>query len=85
MTHFKKSTALVFAAALLSGCATSTDMTHSEFGSAVKHNIAAQAVPPTETQKNNRFIPADPARRDLARDRYKADEVETPVPTNTVD
>ena len=85
MTYKSKTLILAISGILISGCATSTDTTRSDFGVAVKHNIAVQAVQPTPEQKANTFIPADPDRRDLARQRYKADEVEKPVATDTME
>lgn len=53
------------------------------FGDAVRHNIEIQAVAPTEAQKNDRMIPADPDRRRKALENYKNDEVPEPKAVNT--
>jgi len=70
----------------LSACATTTpaQQNHSaEFGQAVKHNMAAQAVAPTPEQKANTFIPADPAKRAKARENYRTGETPEPQPIRT--
>lgn len=70
----------VSAALALSACATnsSLDREAANFGEAVKANMSAQAVAPTAKQKEDTFIPANNARRQLAREAYEADEVEEP-------
>ena len=70
---------------VLCACATTTPIneTSSTFGQATAHNKALHAVPPTADQKQNTYIPADRARQDLARKRYKNDEVEEPVSVGT--
>lgn len=78
---------MTLAAATLGACATATPAleAHSEtFGTANRSNIAAQFVPPTAEQKANTYIPADPHRRALAKERYRKDEVETPVVVGTM-
>ncbi len=72
---------------VLGACATapnpSTTATSEAFGSAVKHNIRVHAVAPTQEQKQNTYIPADRSRQDLARKRYREDDVEAPEGVNT--
>jgi len=48
------------------------------FGEAVRHNIAAMAVPPTETEKNDTYIPQDRAHRTRTIKAYR--EGTTPEP-----
>ena len=73
----------------LTGCATTAVKAppgvaaSANFGDAVRHNIEMQAVAPSETQKNDRVIPADPDRRRKALENYKNDEVPAPVVVNT--
>lgn len=72
----------------LGGCATTAVQTHGPiasagFGDAVRHNIELQAVPPTDAQKQDRTIPADPDRRKLALENYKNNEVPDPVAVQT--
>jgi type IV pilus biogenesis protein CpaD/CtpE len=78
----------VGAALLVSGCATSTPALQSQFGSdfgtAVKSNIAAQAVAPTAEQKANTFIPADPVRAGAARKNYRENTVPEPKRSSQV-
>ena len=77
---------LICAGVVLAGCAHSqpATQTHTDnFGTAVAANIAAQSVDPTPEQKANTYIPANAARRALAKRRYEKDEVETPVPIST--
>lgn len=75
-------TCLAVGACLLAGCATTTSthgITHSAaFGDAVRHNIAAQTVAPTDAQKNNTVIPVDPDKRALALKNYKENTVPEP-------
>lgn len=47
-----------------------------DLGSAVKHNIEAQFVRPTDAQKANTYIPADPARAALAHKKYQENTIE---------
>ena len=65
---------------LLSGCETARpalegqiDMT---LGQAVHANILAHAIVPSDQQKNNTYIPADPARTALALKNYRENKVE---------
>ena len=51
-----------------------------DLGSAVKANIAAMAIVPTEAQREDTFIPQDRARRDRAVRSYR--EGTTPEPRN---
>ncbi|GEM_PF-978073 len=70
----------------LSACATSvpTAQDHSPtFGAAVAHNTAAQAIAPSPEQKADTYIPANRARRTLAKKRYEADEVKEPQASQT--
>ena len=68
------------AAAVLGACASTADAhtagLDAGFGEAVRHNIAAQAVAPTEQQKANRYIPPNTQRQRLAVETYEAGEVE---------
>ena len=47
-----------------------------DLGSAVKHNIEAQFVRPTDAQKANTYIPADPARAAMAHKKYQENTIE---------
>ena len=71
---------------LVSGCATSKSALQGQLdptlGSAVKANIAMQAVAPTATQKANTFIPADPTRAGQARQNYRENKIPEPVHVN---
>ena len=70
----------------LSACATTQPATQSgssEFGKAVRHNIAAQAIAPTAEQKANTFIPADATKRAKARENYRNGETPEPKPITT--
>jgi len=70
----------------LSACATTQPAVKSgssEFGVAVRHNIAAQAVAPTAEQKANTFIPADATKRAKARENYRKGETPEPQPITT--
>ena len=49
------------------------------FGEAQAANIAAQAIAPSEAQKADTYIPANRARRALARKAYEDGEVKEPV------
>lgn len=87
MTSMQITVLITLATATLGACATATPAIedHSEaFGTANKSNIAAQFVPPTAEQKANTYIPADSNRRSLAKQRYRKDEVEKPVPIGTM-
>ena len=71
---------------VLSACATTKpalQSSSSEFGSAVRHNIAAQAIEPTAEQKANTFIPADATKRAKARENYRNGETPEPQPIAT--
>ena len=70
----------------LSACATTEPALQnhsSEFGKAVRQNIAAQTVAPTAAQKANTFIPADPTKRSKARENYRNGETPEPVAITT--
>ena len=63
----------------LSGCATTRPAAapiSQSFGKAIAANLAAQKVAPTPEQKSNTYIPANRARRDLARENYEAKTIE---------
>lgn len=65
----------------LSACATTQPalQAHSaSFGQATANNTAVHALAATPEQKANTYIPADRERRELARERYKKDEVKEP-------
>ncbi|WP_409432907.1 hypothetical protein ACJ3XI_11960 [Litorimonas sp. RW-G-Af-16] len=79
--RFSKLILISAAAFTLSACATSqpamqAGSTH--FGDAVRHNMSAQAVAPTDKQKADTFIPPNSKRRRLAIDTYEAGETEDP-------
>lgn len=70
----------------LSACATTQPAMKSgssEFGNAVRHNIAAQTVAPTAEQKANTFIPADATKRAKARENYRNGETPDPQTITT--
>ncbi|MDB2437951.1 hypothetical protein N9W89_04500 [Hellea sp.] len=70
----------------LSACATTQPALHSgssEFGKAVRQNIAAQRVAPTPEQKANTFIPADASKRAKARENYRNGVTPEPQPIIT--
>lgn len=70
----------------LSACATTQPAmttTSSEFGVAVRHNIAAQVVTPTPKQKADTYIPADATKRAKARENYRKGETPAPQPITT--
>ena len=70
----------------LSACATTKPALQngsSEFGNAVRQNIAAQAIAPTPEQKANTFIPADATKRAKARENYRLGETPEPQPITT--
>jgi type IV pilus biogenesis protein CpaD/CtpE len=75
-------TCLAAGACLFGGCATTASthgITHSAtFGDAVRQNITAQTVAPTDLQKNNTVIPVDPDKRALALKNYKENTVPEP-------
>lgn len=74
------------AALTLSACATTQPAMNAHsptFGQAVAHNKSAQFVAPTPTQKADTFIPANRARKALARKNYQEDTVEKPEPLTT--
>jgi hypothetical protein len=66
--------------ALLSGCTTAQPALDGQIdsllGNAVRANVMAHAVIPSDEQKNNTYIPADPARAALALKHYQEDTVE---------
>ena len=71
----------------LSACATTQPALQSgssEFGNAVRHNIAAHAVAPTAEQKADTFIPADAIKRAKARENYRNGETPDPTPLITI-
>ena len=74
---------------LLSGCMTSTPamdgQLNNDMGAAVKANINAQAVIPTDAQKSNTFIPADPTRSSAARENYRQNTIPEPERINQAD
>lgn len=70
----------------LSACATTKPTLKSgssEFGNAVRQNIAAQAIAPTPEQKANTFIPADATKRAKARENYRNGTTAEPQPVRT--
>jgi len=72
----------------LSACATTQPALKSgssEFGDAVRHNMAVQTVAPTAEQKANTFIPADATKRAKARENYRNGETAVPKPITTTD
>jgi len=74
----------VAAAALtLAGCASTQAAMPSAAHTAVKTNIAAQAITPPQAQKADRNIPQDRALRDAARKRYRTDTIKQPEKTGT--
>lgn len=81
-----KSIFAAFSLIALSACATTQPALNngsSEFGKAVRHNIAAHAIEPTAEQKANTFIPADATRRAKARENYRKGETPDPQPITT--
>lgn len=71
----------------LSACATTQPAMQdgsSEFGKAVRQNIAAHTVAPTPEQKANTFIPADATKRAKARENYRKGETPEPQPIQTM-
>lgn len=71
----------------LSACATTKPALQNgspEFGEAIRHNIAAQAVAPTPEQKANTFIPADATKRAKARENYRNGNTPEPTPITTI-
>lgn len=52
------------------------------FGDAVKANTQAHAVTPTQAQKANTYIPADPDRAAIARKNYREGTVKEPIAIN---
>lgn len=72
----------------LSACATTKPALQSgssEFGNAVRQNIAAHAIAPTPEQKANTFIPADATKRAKARENYRKGETPEPQSIATTD
>lgn len=76
-------TALCLAAAGLTACATAQPALPAAHNTAVKTNIAAQAITPPAAQKGNRNIPQNRTLRDAARERYRTDSVKEPVKPGT--
>lgn len=74
---------VLMSAGLFIGCQTTISEPTETFGTAVRQNIAAQTVEPTPEQKQNTYIRPDSQRMAIARDRYRKDEVETPVDLRT--
>jgi len=70
---------LVLSCASLAACQTTMEEPTEKFGSAVRQNIAAQAVEPTPEQKQNTYIRPDSQRMAQARERYRKDLVEKPA------
>lgn len=73
---------IILSALSLSACATTRPAASSDtpsFGKAVRANLTAQIVAPTDTQKADTYIPANRARRELARENYETDTLE-PLP-----
>jgi len=67
---------------MLSGCATTRPAASSNtpsFGKAVQTNLSAQIIAPTAEQKANTYIPANRARREIAREAYETDTIQ-PLP-----
>lgn len=69
--------------AALGACATTVPATEQDYVSAVQRNIEAQAITPTDEQKANVNIPADPTLRAAARERYRTGTVKKPIPVST--
>ncbi|WP_026941112.1 hypothetical protein [Hellea balneolensis] len=83
-----KSILTITCLASLSACATTQPALQSgssEFGVAVRQNIAAQAVAPTARQKADTYIPADATKRAKARESYRNGETPEPTPITTTD
>ncbi|MEP1230301.1 MAG: hypothetical protein ABJG88_06465 [Litorimonas sp.] len=67
---------------ILSACASTRPAASSDtpsFGRAVQKNLTAQIVEPSPEQKADTYIPANRARRTLAREAYETDSIE-PLP-----
>ena len=67
---------------ILSACATTRPAASSDtpsFGKAIHKNMSAQSVAPSPEQKADTYIPANRARRELAREAYETDSI-TPLP-----
>lgn len=73
---------LLFSVSAFAACQTMETPTP-EFGSAVRHNIAAQTVEPTPEQKQNTYIRPNSQRTAAARERYRKDQVEEPAELTT--
>ena len=71
---------------VLGGCETAKPALQgrldADLGNAVKANIQAHAVAPTPAQKANTYIPADPSRAALAREKYRENTIEELQPLN---
>lgn len=73
---------------MLSACATTKPATASaapSFGKAVTANLNAQKVAPSAKQKADTFIPANRARRELARQAYEENTLEELPELGTTD
>lgn len=71
----------------LTACATTQPAAtshSSEFGKAIRHNIAVHSVAPTAKQKADTYIPADNTKRSKARDNYRKGETPNPQPITTM-
>lgn len=83
-----KSTIVILALTALSACATTQPALQSgssEFGAAVRQNIAVHAVAPTAKQKADTYIPADAVKRTKARENYRNNQTPEPNPIRTTD
>ncbi len=75
-----KKTLIILAALVpLTACASSQPALSGALGQATAHNKETQFVAPTETQKQNTFIPQNADLRRAARERYRKGEVTPPV------
>ena len=72
----------ILATSLVTACASTSPALSgrldTQLGVSTKANIAAQAVAPTDKQKHDTYIPADPAREALARKNYRENTVQEP-------
>jgi len=78
---------IVFLGLSLSACATTQPPSTAgsiNFGTAVRANIAAHAVPVSQSDKSNTHIPANRKRQAAALKRYEEGEVIEPKSTNTL-
>ena len=86
MKHKTILISLLTSAAILSGCAPTQPALSNgtdNFGAAIAHNISAQAIAPSEAQKANTHIPANPKRRAAARENYENGTTPDPKTTET--